>query len=157
MPQRQQGQSLLVLVVLLGALLSALWWTTEAGSAVNEKQRLANAADAAALSAAVWRHSRPQPRWLRAPICWTSPTVPPKAHVSMPQRLSRPGSLRCAGVASCSLRPSSMSSQPCFRCARRLGSMKPAMPVRACRWSPKPMCSDLQRHWSLRVFERSGP
>jgi hypothetical protein len=55
MPQRQQGQSLLVLVVLLGALLSALWWTTEAGSAVNEKQRLANAADAAALSAAVWQ------------------------------------------------------------------------------------------------------
>ncbi len=55
MPYRQQGQSLLVLVVLLGALLSALWWTTEAGSAVNEKQRLANAADAAALSAAVWQ------------------------------------------------------------------------------------------------------
>lgn len=55
MPSHQHGQSLLVLVVLLGALLSALWWTTEAGSAVNEKQRLANAADAAALSAAVWQ------------------------------------------------------------------------------------------------------
>lgn len=54
-PRRQQGQSLLVLVVLLGALIGALWWTTEAGSAVNEKQRLANAADAAALSAAVWQ------------------------------------------------------------------------------------------------------
>ena len=54
-PRHQQGQSLLVLVVLLGALLGALWWTVEAGSAVNEKQRLANAADAAALSAAVWQ------------------------------------------------------------------------------------------------------
>ncbi|MGA0799977.1 MAG: pilus assembly protein TadG-related protein, partial [Steroidobacteraceae bacterium] len=55
MPRRQQGQSLVVLVVLLAALLGALWWTVEAGSAVNEKQRLANAADAAALSAAVWQ------------------------------------------------------------------------------------------------------
>jgi Flp pilus assembly protein TadG len=54
-PRHQHGQSLLVLVVLLGALLGALWWTVEAGSAVNEKQRLANAADAAALSAAVWQ------------------------------------------------------------------------------------------------------
>jgi len=53
--RHQQGQSLLVLVVLLGALLGALWWTVEAGSAVNEKQRLVNAADAAALSAAVWQ------------------------------------------------------------------------------------------------------
>ncbi len=53
--RRQQGQSLLVLVVLLAALLGAVWWTVEAGSAVNEKQRLANAADAAALSAAVWQ------------------------------------------------------------------------------------------------------
>ena len=35
--------------------MGALWWTVEAGSAVNEKQRLANAADAAALSAAVWQ------------------------------------------------------------------------------------------------------
>lgn len=51
----QQGQSLIALVVLLGALLGALWWTVEAGSAVNEKQRLANAADTAALSAAVWQ------------------------------------------------------------------------------------------------------
>ncbi|MGA0055440.1 MAG: pilus assembly protein TadG-related protein [Steroidobacteraceae bacterium] len=47
MPRRQQGQSLVVLVVLLAALLGALWWTVEAGSAVNEKQRLANSADAA--------------------------------------------------------------------------------------------------------------
>lgn len=54
-PRRQQGQSLVVLVVLLAALMGALWWTVEAGSAVNEKQRLANAADAAALSAAVWQ------------------------------------------------------------------------------------------------------
>lgn len=53
--RRQQGQSLLVLVVLMAALVAALWWTVEAGSAVNEKQRLANAADAAALSAAVWQ------------------------------------------------------------------------------------------------------
>jgi len=54
-PHTQRGQALAVLLVLLAALLSALWWTVDVGAAVSEKQRLANAADAAALSGAVWQ------------------------------------------------------------------------------------------------------
>jgi len=55
--QRRQarGQTLAVLLPVLVVLVAALWWVLETGEAVAEKQRLRNAADAAALSAAVWQ------------------------------------------------------------------------------------------------------
>ena len=53
--RRERGQALFVLLALLAAALAALWWTVDVGAAVAEKKRLASAADAAALSAAVWQ------------------------------------------------------------------------------------------------------
>lgn len=53
--RRPQGQVLLLLLPLLAVLGAAAWWAFEAGQAVTEKQRLRDAADAAALSGAVWQ------------------------------------------------------------------------------------------------------
>ncbi|MFM7708542.1 MAG: pilus assembly protein TadG-related protein, partial [Gammaproteobacteria bacterium] len=50
-----RGQTLVFLLPLLAVLAAAAWWTFETGQAVTEKQRLRDAADAAALSAAVWQ------------------------------------------------------------------------------------------------------
>ena len=50
-----RGQALVFLLPLLAVLAAAAWWTFEAGQTVTEKQRLRDAADAAALSAAVWQ------------------------------------------------------------------------------------------------------
>ena len=50
-----RGQALVFLLPLLAVLAAAAWWTFETGQAVTEKQRLRDAADAAALSAAVWQ------------------------------------------------------------------------------------------------------
>lgn len=49
------GQALVFLLPLLAVLAAAAWWTFETGQAVTEKQRLRDAADASALSAAVWQ------------------------------------------------------------------------------------------------------
>ena len=50
-----KGQVLVLLLPLLAVLGAAAWWAFEAGQAVTEKQRLRDAADAAALSGAVWQ------------------------------------------------------------------------------------------------------
>ncbi|NBU24415.1 MAG: hypothetical protein EBS39_02095, partial [Gammaproteobacteria bacterium] len=50
-----RGQALLFLLPLLAVLAAAAWWAFETGQAVTEKQRLRDAADAAALSGAVWQ------------------------------------------------------------------------------------------------------
>ncbi|MFO0227696.1 MAG: pilus assembly protein TadG-related protein, partial [Gammaproteobacteria bacterium] len=55
MTRHVRGQALVFLLPLLAVLAAAAWWTFEAGQAVTEKQRLRDAADAAALSAAVWQ------------------------------------------------------------------------------------------------------
>ncbi len=49
-----RGQALVFLMPLLAVLAAAAWWTFEAGQTVTEKQRLRDAAAAAALRAAVW-------------------------------------------------------------------------------------------------------
>jgi hypothetical protein len=53
--RRPRGQVLLLLLPLLAVLGAAAWWAFEAGQVVTEKQRLRDAADAAALSGAVWQ------------------------------------------------------------------------------------------------------
>lgn len=53
--RHERGQALVFLLPLLGVLAASAWWTFEVGQAVTEKQRLRDAADAAALSAAVWQ------------------------------------------------------------------------------------------------------
>jgi Flp pilus assembly protein TadG len=53
--RRLQGQVLVLLLPLLAVLGAAAWWAFEAGQVVTEKQRLRDAADAAALSGAVWQ------------------------------------------------------------------------------------------------------
>ena len=50
-----RGQVLVFLLPLLAVLGAAAWWAFEAGQAVTEKQRLRDAAEAAALSGAVWQ------------------------------------------------------------------------------------------------------
>lgn len=50
-----RGQALLFLLPLLAVLAAAAWWAFETGQSVTEKQRLRDAADAAALSGAVWQ------------------------------------------------------------------------------------------------------
>lgn len=50
-----RGQALAFLLPLLAVSAAAAWWALETGQAVTEKQRLRDAADAAALSAAVWQ------------------------------------------------------------------------------------------------------
>jgi hypothetical protein len=50
-----RGQALVFLLPLLAVLMAAAWWALETGQTVTEKQRLRDAADAAALSAAVWQ------------------------------------------------------------------------------------------------------
>jgi hypothetical protein len=55
MVRHARGQVLVSLVPLLAVLAAAAWWAFETGQAVTEKQRLRDAADAAALSAAVWQ------------------------------------------------------------------------------------------------------
>jgi hypothetical protein len=53
--RRPAGQVLVLLLPLLAVLGAAAWWALEAGQAVTEKQRLRDAADAAALNGAVWQ------------------------------------------------------------------------------------------------------
>lgn len=53
--RRSRGQALAFLLPLLAVLTAAAWWALDAGRAVTEKQRLRDAADAAALSGAVWQ------------------------------------------------------------------------------------------------------
>ena len=53
--RHERGQALVFLLPLLAVLMAAAWWTFETGQTVTEKQRLRDAADAAALSAAVWQ------------------------------------------------------------------------------------------------------
>ncbi len=53
--RRQRGQALLLLLPLLALLVLALLWVFDSGQVVSEKQRLVNATDAAALSAATWQ------------------------------------------------------------------------------------------------------
>lgn len=54
-PRSVRGQALILLLPLLVVLGLSLWWIFDAGQTVSEKQRLVNAVDAAALSAAVWQ------------------------------------------------------------------------------------------------------
>jgi len=50
-----RGQALALTLPLLAVLVAALWWAYDAGQAVTEKRRLAQTADAVALSAATWQ------------------------------------------------------------------------------------------------------
>jgi len=54
-PRSVRGQALISVLPLLAVLGLSLWWIFDAGQTVSEKQRLINAVDAAALSAAVWQ------------------------------------------------------------------------------------------------------
>lgn len=54
-PRSVRGQALILLLPMLAVLGLSLWWIFDAGQTVSEKQRLVNAVDAAALSAAVWQ------------------------------------------------------------------------------------------------------
>ena len=54
-PRQARGQALVFLLPLLVVLAAAAWWAFETGQSVTEKRRLRDAADAAALSGAVWQ------------------------------------------------------------------------------------------------------
>jgi hypothetical protein len=54
-PGSPRGQALVFLLPLVATLAAALLWVLDAGQGVSEKQRLVDATDAAALSAAVWQ------------------------------------------------------------------------------------------------------